>query len=235
MKIKQSKIYTGLQKLGSDLKPMTWKQRIDHLWTYYKEYLWLVAVAVIFLGGIIASFVNLGKQTVVNGMMVNIAIDQRGYDYLSTDYAEKIGAKPGKEVVSLEYTNFQSLENPTDSERNYYAAMTVIAEVSAKKLDYLILDETGMKFYITQDVYMDLRDFFTDQELAQLEDRLIYGQEEGSEDKWVMAVEITDLPFIQDNVTSEGKVYFALAGSTQRLEQCRQIWEYINQWQSETQ
>lgn len=215
------------------MKPMTWPDRIDHLWTYYREYLWVVALVVILLGAVIASLVNLTKETVVTGMMVNITVEQQGMNYLEREYAEYLEVNPNRQKIKLEYTAFGSLEDQANSEQNYYAAMTVVGEVSAKMLDYLILDKAGMEFYITQSVYMDLREFFTAEELAQFEaeGRLIYGQEEGSEERWVIAVDITDIPYVQDNVTSEGPVYFALSGSTKRKEACRDVWEYLHMWE----
>lgn len=216
------------------MKPMTGRQRIDHLWTYYSEYLWIVAVVVILLGAVISSLFNLTKETVVTGIMVNVTVEQEGMNYLEQDYAEYIQANPRRQKIKLEYTAFGSLADQSNSEQNYYAAMTVVGEVSAKMLDYIILDKAGMEFYITQSVYMDLRNFFTEEEIAQFaaEDRLVYAQEEGSDDRWVVAVDISEIPFVQDNVTSEGPVYFALSGSTQRPEACRDIWEYLHLWKS---
>lgn len=233
-KFKQTKFYKGCVKLLNDLKPMTFKQRVEHLWMYYKDYLWVVALVVIFICAGITSFINQGKEVLVSGMMVNITIEQEGYDYLSVDYFEELGAKEGKQVVELEYTNFSSLEDPTSSEDNYYASMVVIGKVSGRFLDYMILDKFGMEFYITQDVYLDLREFFTEDELAELEQKrmLIYAQEEGQE-RYPIAVDISSLPFTVDNVTSEGNSYFALSGSTQRPEACRAIWERINAWETE--
>lgn len=220
-------------KLKQQLKPMTWKERIDHLWTYYKEYLWIAAVVLILLGAMISSAINLSKNVVVTGMMVNFTIDQKGVNYLSEDYAEKIDADPFWDVVKVEYTVFDPLSDQSASEQNYYAAMTVVAEVSAEKLDYILLDKPGMEFYIAQDVYLDLTEFFTQEELDTFakEDRLIYAQEEGSDHKWIVAVDITDTAFVQDNVTSEGPIYFALSGSTKKLDTCRDIWEHIHEWE----
>lgn len=218
------------------MRPMTAKERLDHLWTYYKEYLWIAAVVVILVAAIITSLVNLiFKDTVVVGMMVNVTVEQKGMNYLSEEYARELGVNPRWKKVEIEYTSFGSLEDPNNSEQNYYAAMTVESEVSAEMLDYLILDEDGMLFYLNREVYLDLRKFFTEEELAQLEaeNRLFHLGEKGSEDWEIVAVDITDLPFVQDNITSEGKVYFALAGSTERLEACRDVWEYLHRWETE--
>ena len=92
-----------------------------------------------------------------------------------------------------------------------------------------------MEFYIIQDVYMDLREFFTEEELAQLdaENRVIYAQQEGENDRWAVAVAITDIPFIQEYVApAEGEeIYFALSGSTPRPEMCRNVWNYLHAWE----
>lgn len=228
------KLKTQWAEEKARMEPMTTKQRIDHLWTYYKEYLWVAVLAVILIGAMISSLINLSKTEVVTGILVNMTVEQEGMNYLSEDYAKKIGADPFWDEVKVEYTAFTALTDQSNSEQNYYAAMTVVAEVSAEKLDYMILDKVGMEFYITQGVYMDLREFFTEEEIAQFaaEDRLIYAQEEGSEDKWVAAVDISDIPFVQDNVTSEGPTYFALAGNTQKLDICRDIWNHIHAWES---
>lgn len=217
------------------MRDMTAKERLEHLWTYYKEYLWIAAVVVILICATITSLINLiFKDSVITGMMVNVTVEQRGMNYLSEDYAEKLGVNPRWKEVKVEYTAFGSLEDPNNSEQNYYAAMTVESEVSAKMLDYLILDEESMLFYLNREVYLDLRDFFSEEELAQLEEegRLFHLGEEGSDDWEIVAVDITQLPYVQDNITSEGKVYFALSGSTEKLEACRDLWEYLHQWES---
>lgn len=232
--IKDTKVYKHLKKLLEDLKPMPWSKRIDHIWTYYKEYIGLFALFVFVLTGLITSGIQAQKETVITGMMVNITIEQEGFNYLSEDYAEELGIGKDK-LVALEYTSFADLAINLD-EGNYYAAMTVVAEVSAKKLDYMILDKMGMEFYTGQEVYMDLRNVFTEEEIADFAERdlLIYCMEEEERKPWPAAIKINDLAFVKDNVTSEGDVYFALSGSSERYEQIRHIWEYIKAWESET-
>lgn len=221
-----------LKRLLDDLKPMTWNQRFDHIWTYYKEYIGLIALVLFITFGLVTSTISAQRESVITGIMVNIAIDQEGFNYLSTDYAEHLGVGKDKKV-NLEYTSFLDLET-SSSEQDYYAAMTVVAEVSAKKLDYMILDQLAMSFYAGQEVYMDLSKVFTEAELAAFaeKDLLIYCMEEEEQEPWPAAVKINDLDYIKDNVTSEGSVYFALSGSSEKYDQLRAVWEYINAWES---
>lgn len=226
MKTKES-----LKKLWEEMKPMSWPQRIDHIWTYYKEVIGLVILALVVCIGFISSFIDANKVNLINGMLVNITMEQEGHNYLTLDFGQQVITQKDEEVT-LEYTEFISMADPTSKEDNYYAAMAVIAEVSAKKLEYVIQDKLSLEFYLTQDVFMDLQEFFTPEELTQWQDKLIYGYEEDTGRKWVAAVDITDTAYVQDNVTSEGPIYFSLGGSTEKLEMCRQMWEHILAWES---
>ena len=233
-KFKKTKLAQGFIKLKNDMKPMTFKEKCEHLWEYYKE--WLLVVFLVCMGiSLLATIVaNRSKEVLVSGMMINIEIEQKGMNYLRSEYAEYLGATSKNQVAELDYTNFGDQLDPEDGENSYYASMILPARVTGAMLDYIILDKFAMEYYILQDVYMDLRNFFSEEELAQLaaEDRLIYVMEEGSseEDRYPIAVKITDLDFVKDNVTSSGDIYFALSGSTPRPEMCRNAWNYLHAW-----
>ena len=215
------------------MAPMTTRQKIDHIWTYYKDYMWIGAVVAILLGAMTSSLINLGKTDVVTGIMVNLTLDQKGMNYLQEDYHAHIGADPFWDRVKVEYTAFTALTDESNSEQNYYAAMTVVAEVSAEKLDYMILDKVGMEFYITQAVYMDLRNFFTEEELAEFESKgmLINAQREDSTEAFPVAIKISDTAFAKDCITAPNTVYFSVITSTPRVETCRVFWDYLMAWE----
>ena len=221
----------GWRKLAADMKPMTFQQKVDHLWTYYKEWLLIAFLVVVSVCAVVTSIQNTSKEVVLSGMLVNISITQQGHDYLGVDYLEMMGGDPNKQKVELDYTNFESLADPTNAEDNYTKSMLLMARVTGGMLDYAILDKLGLEFYLTQDVFRDLREFFTPEELAELEPYLIYAQVEGEPDRWPMAVDITHLPFVQDTMEQEEKVFFTLSGNVRSEEACRSIWEYINAWE----
>lgn len=234
-KWKESKLYLGWVKLCNDMKPMTFRQKAEHIWMYYKEYMLVAFLVLMMIVAVITSAITASQEVIASGIAVNIFIDQEGYDYLSEDYFDRLGGEEGKEKVSLEYIYFGDLDDPTNASDNAGKIETVVARVEGKMLDYMILDQYAMETYIMYEIYMDLRDFFTQEEFAELaaENKIIYAQQEGEEERWPVAVDISDLPFVQDNVKPEGKIYFALSGSTQRMEICRDVWEYLHQWKTE--
>ena len=242
---KRKGVMPTFAELKEDLKPMTFRQKVDHLWTYYKEYVFLVLVAAILLVGLITSAINANKETLVLGMLANVSISVEGKDYLEGVYFEKIGGEEGQQVL-LHSTNFASMEDPTSAEDNYNAASLLIARVSAGQLDYAIIDELAMKFYVTQAVFMDLREFFTEEELAELaqQDLLVYAtegdvDENGDlipgtgdiEGRFPVALKLKELPFAQDTMYGEN-VFFVIGGNNPDVEQVRGIWNHILAWES---
>ncbi len=236
-KLKNSKLFAGFRKLAEDMRPMTFSQKLDHLWTYYKEYLWIGLFLVLMLGGAVTMLTAQAKEVLVSGMIVNVAMDNDGINYLTQDYLQRLEGEEGKQFAELNYSNFTSLEDPTSSEDNYSAMTILVARVEGGMLDYMFLDKFAMEYYIVQNVYMDLREFFTEEELIALGDRVITARQEDEEEAWVVAVDVTDLDFVKDTMqvdSEDGRVYFALSGSTQRPEVCRDVWEYIHAWKSES-
>lgn len=231
-KFKQSKLYLGFRKLCDDLKPMTFREKCEHLWEYYKE--WLIVVFIIIMG--ISLTVTIvaqrQKQVLVSGMLVNISMDQQGMNYLTDEYAQHLGATSKNQVAEVDYSYFGDPMDPENGENSMYASMILPARITGAMLDYMILDKFAMEYYITQDLYMDLRDFFSEEELAQLEadKRVIYAQKEGELDRKPIAIVITQMPFIQTYVKPSDDIYFALSGSSPRPEMCRNVWEYLHAW-----
>ena len=233
---KETKFYKGIQKLREDMAPMTFREKVDHIWYYYKTYILVFAVLAFAIGAIIGSVLS-KKESITAGMMVNLTMSAEGYNYLTDEYFARIDGQR-KQEVRLDSTNFSNLESPSvDVEVSYNAAQTLVARVSGGILDYVLLDEGALGFYVWQDVFMDLSEFFTEEELAQLESegRLRYGQIEETGERWVAAVDISDLPFVKENIgtvnVKDGKVFFALSGRPPHPENCRDIWNYIHEWQ----
>ncbi len=232
-KFKDTKMGQKIQKLREDMAPMTFAQKVDHIWDYYKTYFFVFAVLGMVIIGLLVSVLN-KKEAITSGLMVNLTMSTSGYNYLTEEYYDRIGGEKGQEV-RLDATKFENLSITSDVEVNYNAALTLVARVSGGILDYVLMDQSALEFYINQDVFMDLREFFTEPELEQMSDRLIQAKIEETGETWIVAVDITDLPFVQENIGTvneeNGRVYFALSGRPPHPENCRDIWNYIHEWQ----
>ena len=240
----RKKVIPTFKELREDLKTMTFREKVDHLWTYYKEWLIVVFLVAVALGSAITGYINNSKEVLVSGMLANVSISAEGKDYLENGYFQKVGGTSGQ-VVELFTTNFQSMADPTSSEDNYMAAQGMIGRVSAGLLDYALLDDLALEFYITQSMFLDLTEFFTPEELAELaeKDMLIYALEgdmdgegkyiEGSaniEDRFPVAVKLKDTAFAQDALYGKD-IYFIVGGNQPDLEAVRTMWEHMMTWE----
>ena len=234
MNKRKNTVIPTFRELLEDMKPMSFWQKVDHLWTYYKEYLLIAAFVAVLLAMGITGFINSSKEVLLRGMMVNISITQDGYNYLTEDYFAKVGGEEGKQLVEMDYTNFSDLADPTSSEDNYYASMKLMARVSGELLDYALIDQMAFEFYLTQGVYGDLRTLFSQEELDAMGDKVIWSMQEGDTERTPVAINVMDTDFVRDTVGEDEKVYFIISGRNPNLEACRSIWNHIHAWEKKT-
>lgn len=232
-KFKETPVYIGFAKLAADLKPMTWNQRVDHLWTYYKGFLFVLAVVVLTLSVVVTMISSQADEIVVGGVVVNTGLHPDGMLYMTDEYKAEIAPDDKHKLVNLEYTIVSDMDDIENGESSLYSSMILSARVSGGMLDYMILDKFAMEYYITHEVYLDLREFFTEEELAELEaqQKVIYAMQEGGTERWPIAIDVSDMPFFKEYVTTEGETYFALSGYVRSLDTCRDVWNRLNNWQ----
>lgn len=221
------------RELLEDLKPMRFTQKVDHLWTYYKEYLLIVFMVVLVVCVVGSSLINNSKEVLFKGMMVNISMSQRGYNYLTQDYLQAQGGDEDHQKVQIDYTNFTSLADPTSTEDNYTSSLLLMARVSGGMLDCALVDQLAFEFYLTQEVYGDLSVLFTQQELEAMGDRVIYAMQAEETVRWPVAIDVTDLEFFKDTAPDNEKVYLVLSGNQPNLEACRSFWNHLHAWKPE--
>lgn len=242
---KRKGVMPTFSELMEDLKPMTFREKVDHIWTYYKEYMFLIAIAIALLVGITSMAINGNQDIIAMGVLANASITVEGKAYLETGYFEKVGGTKGQ-AVKLYTTNFQSLEDPLSSEDNYNATQLLTNQVSAGQLDYAIIDEFALSFYLGQCVFADLRELFSEQQLEELaqKDMLVYltegdVDEEGNlipgtgdiEGRYPVAIKMKDTAFGQEALYGK-TYYFAVGGNNPSKEHVLGVWEHILDWEN---
>ena len=234
--MKETKIYKSYIKLIETLKPMTWKQRLEHIWEYYKEYMFIAAMLILLLVMIISSVVNSQKEILISGILANVDMTETGWEYIDEDFQKLYGEDGKKQNVNISSAYFKNFNTSPDSfDTNYNTIMTAVSMAGAQTLDYLLMDQLAMEIYLTQDIMMDLTEFFTEEEIEEFGEKLIYLEITDENDETVsrypVALNIEDMAFAQDCLDTSDGCYFALANNTPRIETCRDFWEYLLAWE----
>lgn len=241
MKISIPKLRDHFRKLREDLKPMTTWEKVDHIWTYYKEMMFVAFMVIMIFVAIIMSVNNLGYTLYASGVMSNTSLSIEGHDYLTDVFYEDVLGNPKKGRIQLttstlyvEYSDLEKAANET-----YQAYMGVLATIESKNLDYMLLDSRSFKFYVDEDIYMDLRELLPAEELQQLQEQgmLIspYAEGESAETAVPRGIDITSMDFAKDCAESDEQIILVFIRNTPRTDTCLKIWEHIKAWKPKNQ
>lgn len=229
----ESRLSIALREFIATLRPMSWRDRIDHIWTYYKEIILIGAVVIILLASILGNALKPRLEVRMSGYLANITLSEDGSAYLKEDYLSHLGGSADSQTVILNSTVFGGEGYLTSMEANYNAALAPVLQVTAQEVDYMLLDEVALEFYLNKAFFMDLRQLLNEEELKQLE--LTYYQPVDIDEKPVgesypVAVDITGTAFAQGCAKDAKKVYFVAVANGPNKDDIRNFWEYLNSW-----
>ena len=229
----ESRLSIALREFIATLRPMSWRDRIDHIWTYYKEIILIGAVVIILLASILGNALKPRLEVRMSGYLANITLSEDGSAYLKEDYLSHLGGSADSQTVILNSTVFGGEGYLTSMEANYNAALAPVLQVTAQEVDYMLLDEVALEFYMNKAFFMDLRQLLNEEELQQLE--LTYYQPVDIDEKPVgesypVAVDITGTAFAQGCAKDAKKVYFVAVANGPNKDDIRNFWEYLNSW-----
>lgn len=216
-----------IDKLCQDMEPMTFREKVDHLWTYYYWVLIVLALAVVLVCIIVSSVKNLSTEVLVSGVFVNADIGLDGRSYLDDLYFEKLNGIPEKQQILITDINFQDPNTTEQVEFTYNATMRLMAMLSAKEVDYMVMDKLGLEYYLGQDIFADLRELLSDEDLEKWKDDLIYLTYKEDGVTIPVAINIRNTTFGQKYLTTEKDHYIGFATNTPRPEACKLLWEYL--------
>ncbi|MBO5892372.1 MAG: hypothetical protein J6Q30_06630 [Oscillospiraceae bacterium] len=231
----ENSFFQRLKKLKVDLKPMTWRQKIDHIWTYFKEAILITVISLIVLIGVGFNVLKPEKELLMGGICVSTYISAEGENYLMDAYFEQLQGNPKKQEIQMYFRDFGDFGT---SPQDYDAFQSIIAMMSAEMIDYLFVDENRLAPFIGYESLLDLRQVFTAEELEQFGTKVRYAQpmdDDGNPtgERIPVAVEITDLPFMQDCKKYNQKIFLSFAVNAPNKDSLRDFWQYLLAWESD--
>lgn len=228
-----SRLKSHFQKLRENLKPMTFWEKVDHIFTYYKIYMLIVLVAITLIAIIISAIGNMGIQYYNCGIMCNVEVSREGHAYLTEEFfVKRLGNPEGKTYLTA--TTLETQEYTVqDTENRYRSYMGVLGQVEARELDYMLLDEFSFGFYADDRIYMDLSQLLSQEEMENLYGRnmVVMLREEDTQEAAPMAIDLTNTDFAADCMLTEGKVYLVFIRNSEDPQNCIKLLDHILQWQ----
>lgn len=224
----------GFKKLKSDLSKMTFKQKLAHLWTYYKVWLFVGILIAAGLSLVVTMVVNKSTTTLCSGLLVNVSLSDEAHAYLQEDLFEQLTTGSRFEKVNLTNAYIGKGTGAETVDQNYYTMVSITGLAVTGELDYLIMDKYAMDYLVVQEIFIDLRDIFTQDELDALGNAVVTArnQEVPESESIPVAINITELPFIAENtqLAESDTVFLSFTKGSSRESLRKELWQWINNW-----
>ena len=126
--------------LRASFGQMSWKEKIDYLYTYFKLPIFLGLVALVLLCSTV--YRQLTKKSVVlYSAHINIAVGDTLASHLDGDFITSIGENPKRSEVHI-YQGVYLSDAPTqeDHQYSYASRLKVMSAIEAKELDVVLMN-----------------------------------------------------------------------------------------------
>lgn len=217
----------GFRNLPKTLAPMTWRERFDHLWEYYRFTALVVVSAIVLSISLVVSIVhNLRQEVLFAGVTVNVTVSDEGLAQLNGDLFDLFEGEDEKyQIVELQ-TGTGYVEGDPNMNQVYAELMRVVSQIAAGDMDYLLLDQDGLEYFLGAQAADDLRNLVSEEYFETLEDRIVMGDLEDVGEA-PLAIFIGDTEFAGSCARKGDGLYLIFPGNTQRNARVEAFIRYI--------
>lgn len=181
-------------------KDLSFWGKIEHIWEYYRLIIIGSILIVAFVVSLTVSIVRNNYETVcyvavLDGKITGYADDT---DALSTGFSDYLGIDGKKQRIDLAYS-YSLVEREMDEEAAV-SANKIYTYASTGSMDGYLSEREYIDYFCTdrEVFFCDLRDIFSEEELKQLEDYIVYFTDSKG-NTTPIAVAIKDAPVIKDS------------------------------------
>ncbi len=178
-----SRIRSWYLEEAKKLRPMTLKQKVSYLTTYYTRWFVLFLIISLFAAFIGDALIQSRKEIVLQGYFTNDDYNYFPGSKMEQEYAEILDLKRGERVVFDDSLYFD-LEGTADE---YTAASNgkVIATMAVNQLDFMVTTLPVLEHFRGELPMKDLEKFLPQDLLAVVQDSLVPGLDENGEEAMV--------------------------------------------------
>lgn len=223
-------------------RKMSRKEKLAHIWLYYKAVFFLIAVAAVVLVSVIYTSLT-RKEPVLYAAYTNVTLSEEAEQSLWAEYLTSRNLDPEKTEVYLHRDLYLS-DNPApeNSQLAYNSHLKVMATIDAEQLDIILMDREAYDICSACGYLLDLSKLFPadDPRISAYAVSNLVILEENVEDyslglaeeliyitdTVVNALEVTELPWVREAGLT-GEVYLGILFNSPRLDTCADYILYL--------
>lgn len=150
-------------------KDMSLKEKWEYFWEYYKINVIVIVIVASFVISMVYNFVT-AKDYCFNGMLLNASMMDQ--EKIAAEFAEYAGLDTDTYECYIDASSTLSYQNP--SEYELATSQRIVALIQSRELDGMVFDAEVFYNYAFNQIFMDLREVYTEEELAAYEGRIYY-------------------------------------------------------------
>ncbi len=217
---------------------MSTKEKLEHIWLYYKAPILLAVIAILILGYTVSDVLS-RKEPIVHVAFLNVSAGEDLESRLSEDFLTNGGYDTKKSEV-LFYRDLYLSDSPTaaDHEYAYTSKLKVMATIHSKQLDLVLMNQEAYDLCSASGYLLDLTTLLppdtpnlTSNQVVLSDNAVEFnlGQAEEYLAETIIvpnALELTQLPLFRQAGFS-GNVYLGIIANTPRLDACTDYIAYL--------
>lgn len=147
------------------------KERLAYFWEYYKWYAIIFLLVIVLLVQGVLGVIN-RREAVLSGVLLNCKLGVEDEEFLHNFYAYA-GIDESKEAATF-YTDLVITDGQSRNDLN--AFQRIMGGIAINDIDFIVGKSDAFPFfsYNSNEIFIDLRDFLSQETLAQVSDRLYY-------------------------------------------------------------
>lgn len=208
------------------LEGKSFKYKASYYWEYYRIPALVVILVGIFLFSLIKTIVT-AKDIAFEAVFINTAATPD-----ETEFADILEIDQDEYEVYFDNSFTISLDTETYSETNYTMIQKLMALVASESVDVMIGDPDVMSAYAESEFYADLRDYFDEDTLNALGDKVHWYTPKDSEtgevtgDAYPILIDVTDAPKLEGCLSTES-AYFGIVVNNKHNDEVTMFYDYL--------
>lgn len=207
-----------------NFKAMPLSKKAGYVWDYYRFHILGTIIALIIAGSVIHHYATL-KDSVLDMLFLNaytLDDDQAPFE----DFMAEHGYDTTDYEISVTTTLSFALEEGS-YKQDYYSVQTVSALFAAGDLDIFTAPHQIYNDFSSAGYAADLRDIFTEEELAEFDDIIIYTTLSETGETFPSALNLEGNQWLIRNGYYDNGCYLAVAANTDNPELTKEFIYYI--------
>lgn len=206
------------------LKQLSFKQKLEYIWDYYKPLLAGIAGVVILLFVVIQIILNSQITTELTVGLFNSNGSGKDIDILSADFASASGLDGKKQELVFDSSYY--IDPDANDSMTLATQSKLVAVLSAGNMDVMLVTEDLYKYYLDAGMFADLKQVLAPEEYSGC--RELFMMDKSGDDPEVKAY---GLSLVRNekltNIFPEDQVILCVAVNAGKTENIRKFVQYI--------